>query len=150
SLGVVKTTLPGVLFNEVMPQLARQTGKLVLLRSFVAGTDDHLLGQAFNLSGRKVTIDKISGEPNVGSVVSKLLGSRNGLPGYIAVPGTTRPGPPPYNLFTGAWLGREHDPFPTGGKPRNDDFTAKVKEADEEDFHRQSVAAAAETGVARM
>src|SRR5215213_9557510 len=28
SLGVVKTTLPGVLFSEVMPHLARQTDRL--------------------------------------------------------------------------------------------------------------------------
>src|SRR5262245_33045202 len=146
SLGVVKTTLPGVLFNEVMPHLARRTGTLALLRSFVAGTDDHLLGQVHSLSGRKVTADKLFSEPNVGSVVSKLLGGRNGLPGYVAVPGTTRPGPPPHNLFTAAWLGREHDPFCTGGKPRNEDFTARVKEPAEEDFHRQSLTPSAEIG----
>jgi hypothetical protein len=150
SLGVVKTTLPGVLFSEVMPQLARQTGKMAVLRSFVAGTDDHFLGQVFALSGRKVTADKILSEPNVGSVVSKLLGSRNGLPGYVAVPGTTRPGPPPHNLFTAAWLGREHDPFPTGGKPRNEDFTAKVKEPSEEDFHRQCLTPAPDTTSDRL
>ena len=139
SLGAIRTTLPGIRFGEVMPCLARQTDKLAVLRSFVAGTDDHLLGQAFNLSGKRVSMTALHSEPNVGSVVSRLLGPRAGLPGYIAVPGTTRPGPPPYNMFGSAYLGREHDPFPTGGKPRNDDFTAKVKEASEEDFHRQSL-----------
>src|SRR5262249_50047507 len=93
---------------------------------------------------------KISGEPNVGSVVSKLLGGRDGLPGYVAIPGTTRPGPPPYNLFTAAWLGREHDPFCTGGKPRNEDFTAKVKEAPEEEVLRQTLTPAADSGRDRL
>lgn len=139
SLGAIPTTLPGVRFGEVMTQLARLTGKLAVLRSFVAGTDDHFLGQAFALSGRRVTPDRIIAEPNVGSVVSRLLGPRDGLPAYIAVPGTTRPGPPPVNMFTAAWLGREHDPFSTGGKPKHEDFTARVKEANEEDFHRQSL-----------
>jgi hypothetical protein len=139
SLGSIATTLPGVRFSEVMPCLAKQAHRLALLRTFVPATDDHFLAQAFALSGRRVTADRITAEPNLGAVVAKLYGPRNGLPGYIAVPGTTRPGPPPVNMFTGGWLGREYVPFPTGGQPRNEDFTAKVVEADEEDFHRQSL-----------
>src|SRR5262249_57717784 len=55
---------------------------------------------------------------------------------------TRRPGPPPKNLFTGGWLGRQYDPFATGGAPRNEDFTARVREAAEEDFHLQALQAA--------
>src|SRR5205823_1654958 len=66
-------------------------------------------------------------------------GPRGGFPGYVAVPGTTRPGPPPTNLFVGGWLGREYAPFGTGGAPRNEDFTAKVREASEEDFNLQAL-----------
>jgi hypothetical protein len=139
TLASIPTTLPGVRFSEVMPCLAKQAHRLALLRSFVPATDDHFLAQAFALSGRRVPADRITAEPNLGAVVAKLYGSRNGLPGYIAVPGTTRPGPPPVNMFTGGWLGREYAPFPTGGQPRNEDFTAKVPEPDEEDFHRQAL-----------
>jgi hypothetical protein len=150
TLGAIRTTLPGVLFCETMPYLARQMKHLAVLRNFVPATDDHFLAQAFALSGRRVTPDRITTEPNVGAVVAKLLGPRNGLPGYLAVPGTTRPGPPPVNLFTGGWLGREYDPFATGGRPRNDDFTAKVKEPAEEDFHRQSLTPPPDTGADRL
>jgi hypothetical protein len=150
SLGAIRTTLPGVLFNETLPRLARLTDRLAVLRNFVPGTDDHFLAQAFGLSGRRVTLDRITTEPNVGSVVAKLLGPRNGLPGYLAVPGTTRPGPPPVNLFTGGWLGREYDPFPTAGRPGNDDFTARVKEAAEEEFHRQALTPGADTDATRL
>ncbi len=150
TLGVIRTRLPGVQFCETMPCLAQRTDWLALVRNFVPATDDHLLAQAFGLSGRRVTPDRITTEPNVGSVVAKLLGPRNGLPGYVAVPGTTRPGPPPVNLFTGGWLGREYAPFPTGGQPRNPDFTAKVAEVAEEDFHRQSLEAAAGTTRQRL
>jgi hypothetical protein len=138
-LTAIATNLPGVRFCETMPHLAKQAHRLALLRNFVAATDDHFLGQAFALSGRRVTLDRITAEPNIGAVVSRLHGPRNGLPGYIAVPGTTRPGPPPVNMFTGGWLGREYAPFATGGQPRNEDFTAHVHEAPEEDFHRQSL-----------
>jgi hypothetical protein len=138
-LRAIATSTPGVRFCETMPHMARQAHRVTVLRSFVASTDDHLIAQAYGLSGRKVTAATIMAEPNVGAIVSKLRGGRNGLPGYIAVPGTTRPGPPPYNLFTGAWLGREYGPFCSGGQPRNDDFTAGVKEASEEDFNRQGL-----------
>jgi hypothetical protein len=72
-------------------------------------------------------------------VVSKLNGSRAGFPGYVAIPGTTRPGPPPKNLFVGGWLGQQYGPFPTGGKAKNEDFTAGVKEDAEDEFAKQGV-----------
>jgi hypothetical protein len=139
TLGTVATTLPGVHFCEVMPRLAAQTPHLAVLRSFSHDSNDHFLSQAFALSGRKVPMSRITAEPNIGSVVAHLHGPRGGLPGYIAVPGTTRPGPPPTNLFTGGWLGRQYDPFSTGGRPRNEDFTARVPEAPEEEFNQQAL-----------
>jgi hypothetical protein len=140
TLSTLGTTLPGVRFTEVMPCLARQARRLALVRSFAHGNNDHLLSQAWGLSGRKVTAQsEITQEPNVGAFVSKLLGPRAGFPGYVAVPGTTRPGPPPWNLFVGGWLGREYAPFPTAGAPRDEDFTAKVAEASEDEFNQQAL-----------
>src|SRR5262249_36877920 len=130
---------PGVRFCETMPCLAQQTQRFALIRSFASGNDDHFLSQAYALSGRRVNMTQITTEPNVGAIVAKVLGPRAGFPGYIAVPGTTRPGPPPTNLFAGGWLGREYSPFCTGGQPRNEDFTAHVKEAAEEQFNQQAV-----------
>src|SRR3954454_12097012 len=150
TLGAINTALVGVRFCETMPCLARAAKHLALVRSFGSGNDDHFLSQALALSGRPVTPAQITTEPNVGALVAHQLGPRAGLPGYVAVPGTTRPGPPPTNEFTGGWLGREYDPFCTGGRPKNDDFTAKVKEADEEDFHLQALAHHPSTGVSRL
>jgi hypothetical protein len=139
SLGSISTNLPGVRFSQTLPCLARQADQLALVRTYCSGNDDHFLSQAFALSGRRVTPKQITTEPNVGAVVAKLLGPRAGLPGYLAVPGTTRPGPPPTNEFTGGWLGQEYAPFATGGRPRNEDFTARVPEAAEDDFHLQAL-----------
>ena len=69
SLTTIQTTLPGVRFSEVMPQMARQTDKIALVRTFAAGTDDHFQAQARALSGRMVTLQQIDTEPNVGAVV---------------------------------------------------------------------------------
>lgn len=150
SLTSIQTALTGVRFGEVMTCLAKEAKKLAVLRSFSSGNDDHLQSQAMGLSGRLLTPAQIKTEPNVGSLLSYLLGSRAGLPGYIAVPGTTRPGPPPNNMFVGGWLGREYEPFCTGGKPRNEDFTAQVAEASEEEFNQQALSLAHDMSARRL
>lgn len=74
-----------------------------------------------------MTRQQLFTEPNIGAIVSSLYGTRRGLPGYIAVPGITRPGPPPHNLFAGGWLGAEYAPFSVGGQPEQPDFTVGEK-----------------------
>jgi hypothetical protein len=127
TLGTIATTLPGVRFTEVMPCLARQAHRLALLRSYSHDNNDHFQSQAYALSGRKVPMAQIQTEPNVGSVVSYLRGPRADLPGYITVPGITRPGPPPHNLFVAGWLGAAHSPFAVGGEPKEPDFTKDLQ-----------------------
>lgn len=126
-LGVIPTTLPGVQFCETMPRLARVAHELALVRSYSHDSDDHLLSQVYTLSGHKVAMSDLYTHPNIGSLVAHLHGPRGGLPGYIAVPGTTRPGPPPYNFFRGGWLGAHHAPFCVGGVPAEPDFTVAEK-----------------------
>lgn len=144
------TVLPGVRFSEVMPRMAQTARLCSVVRSFSHDSNDHFLSQAYVLSGRKVPMARIMSEPNIGSVVARLHGSRAGLPGYIAVPGTTRPGPPPHNLFTAGWLGGQYAPFATGGRARNEDFTARVSEGAEEDFVQQGLALPAGMDGARL
>jgi len=150
TLRSIPTTLPGVRFCESLPCLARKIQHLALVRSYSHDSNDHLLSQVYTLSGRKVTPAQLTTEPNIGAIVSKLHGPRNGFPGYIAVPGTTRPGPPPYNLFGGGWLGNQYAPFLTGGAPRNEDFTAKVREASEEEFNQQALQTPREVDQTRL
>lgn len=129
TLGAIDTSLPGVQFCETCPNLAKIADDLAVVRSFSHDSNDHLLSQVYTLSGRKVTRAQLFTEPNIGSFVSHLYGTRNGLPGYIAVPGITRPGPPPHNLFVGGWLGAQYAPFALGGQPAQPDFTVGEKEA---------------------
>lgn len=130
TLQAISTSLPGVQFAEPMPCLARIAHELCLVRSFSHDSNDHLLSQVYTLSGRKVTQAQLFTEPNIGAVVSHLHGPRHGLPGYIAVPGITRPGPPPHNLFVGGWLGNQYAPFCVGGQPDQPDFTAGEHSSD--------------------
>jgi hypothetical protein len=126
-LGTIETTVPGLQFCESCPDLAKVAHDLCVVRSFSHDSDDHLLSQVYTLSGRKVTLQQLFTEPNIGAMVQYLLGPRNGLPGYMAVPGITRPGPPPHNLFVGGWLGGQYAPFCVGGQPEQPDFTVGEK-----------------------
>jgi len=126
-LGSIPTTLPGVHFGETMTRLSRTAKDLAVVRSYSHDSNDHLLSQVYTLSGRKVDRNNLYTHPNIGGIVNHLHDPRNGLPGYIAVPGITRPGPPPYNFFVGGWLGPHHAPFCLGGVPKQPDFTASEK-----------------------
>src|SRR5487761_775824 len=130
TLSTIATRLPGVHFAESCPRLARVADKFCLVRSFSHDSNDHFLSQAYCLSGRKVSMQQITSEPNIGSIVAYLHGPRNQLPGYIAVPGVTRPGPPPVNEFVAGWLGGRYSPFCVGGEPAQPDFTVGEKSAD--------------------
>lgn len=134
TLGAIRTSLPGVYFNESCPDLARIADDLCVVRSFSHDSNDHLMSQVYTLSGRKVTPAELFKHPNIGSIVQHLLGSRGGMPGYIAVPGITRPGPPPHNLFVGGWLGGHTAPFCVGGQPEQPDFTVGEKALDPSPF----------------
>lgn len=127
TLDTIPTKLPGVRFCETVPRLASLADELAILRSYSHDSDDHLLSQVFTLSGRKVTQQQLFSEPNMGSIVWHLHGPRNSLPGYIAVPGITRPGPPPHNLFVGGWLGSHLAPYALGGLPEQPDFAVGEK-----------------------
>jgi hypothetical protein len=112
----IATRVPGLTFNETLPCLAGVADRLAVVRSFTSESDDHFLSQAYALSGRKVTANQITSEPNLGALVSRLHGPRNGLPAYLAVPGALRPDAG-RNLFVGGWLGQPHAPFAVGRPP---------------------------------
>jgi len=154
-LGSIQTTLPGVHFGETMTRLSRIANDLAVVRSYSHDSNDHLLIQVYTLSGRKVDRNNLYTHPNIGGLVSHLHGPRNGLPGYIAVPGITRPGPPPYNFFKGGWLGPHYAPFCLGGVPKQPDFTATDKLDDpparvDENLQPQSLTPPSELPLARL
>ena len=121
----IETNVPGVRFADTMPHMTRHMDKLALVRTYAAGTNDHFEGQCYMLSGKNVLPNGILSEPNFGCFVSHQLGATGGLPGYIAVPGSTRPGEPYTNEFVASYLGERYAPFCTMGEPRNPDFQVR-------------------------
>ncbi|RMG38446.1 MAG: DUF1501 domain-containing protein [Planctomycetota bacterium] len=139
TLEAIATRLPGIRFGEPMREMAAVADKLALIRTFSHDSNDHLLSQVYTLSGRKVNRSQLFSEPNIGAIVAHQLGPRNGLPGYIAVPGITRPGPPPHNLFVGGWLGQRYAPFCVGGQPEQPDFTVGKKDPNPSPFAEEDL-----------
>lgn len=151
-LGGIDTRLPGVQFGECMPHMAAVADKIAVLRSYSHGSNDHLTSQAYTLSGRQVKRNELFSEPNLGSLVSRILGPRAGLPGYIAVPGVTRPAD--LNLFVGGWLGQQYAPFCIGGREVTDYRTFEKSEnpspVADEDLTPKELALPDEISLARL
>ena len=143
-------------FAEPMPQLARMADDLCLVRSFSHDSNDHLLSQVYTLSGRKVTkgstLHRAKYRVDRGASVRP---AERDCRGYIAVPGITRPGPPPHNLFVGGWLGNQYAPFCVGGQPEQPDFTVGEKSENpspvcDEDLDPQELSPPAEMTIGRL
>src|SRR5271163_5102016 len=83
TFGVVKTNT-GEIFSENFTRLAKVADKITVVRSVVGKIPDHSIATYQIFTGYTPTT--VLDYPQMGAVVSHLLGTRNGLPPYVAVP----------------------------------------------------------------
>jgi hypothetical protein len=83
AFGVAKTNT-GEVFSDNLSRLAKIADKLTVVRSVVGKIPDHGLATYHLFTGYTPTT--VIDYPQMGSVVSHLLGGRKGLPPYVAVP----------------------------------------------------------------
>lgn len=122
-LGVVRTTVPGMVFSEGMPQLAKLAHHLTVIRSMTSPLGEHNFGTHYLMTGYKPT--PALEYPAYGSIVSHLRNTDHVLPGHIAVP-TFRVGG---SDFRGnGYLPPDSAPFSVGGDPAKPGF--KVRDLD--------------------
>ena len=101
--GTVRTTLPGVHISEHLPQLARRTGDLAIVRSLTYREGNHararyLMHTGFVPAGG-------ARHPGLGAHVDAAQAPGSPLPGNVAIGG---PG------HEAGFLGSQHDPFVVG------------------------------------
>lgn len=108
-LGVVKTKLPGIVLSECMPEIAKVADKMTIIRSLVGKEADHGRAMYAMLTGHRMSPALI--HPSIGSVVNHHYGSRNNLPGYIAIPSQADT-----SAGTG-YLSPKYGAFSVGGDP---------------------------------
>ncbi len=127
--GAIPTSLPGVHFSELLPEQARRTDRMAIVRSVNHGTGDHTKGNHWMLTGYEgpafnAPDNEVQRRPSMGSAVARLLGPGDrGLPPYVAVPhlrgGTD-------NLFHyAAYLGGYANPFIVESDPNDAGFRVK-------------------------
>lgn len=125
----IETAVPGMLFGELMPQLARVADDVAILRGVNHGSGDHTKGNHWLLTGHEgpafnAPDNKVQRRPSLGSAVSRTLGQRvPGMPAYAAVPhlrgGTD-------NLFHyAAYLGGGSNPFIVNSDPNESSYRVR-------------------------
>jgi hypothetical protein len=110
----IDTNVPGIRFTELLPKTSKLVDKLAVVRAFhhkKAGADAHPNGTQYALSG--VHPSNPIECPDIGSVVSKIVGTRNtALPPYVMVPGNHEQAK---ETRTG-YLSQGYGVFKTGGR----------------------------------
>jgi len=118
----IATNVTGVQIGEAFPKLARNMDKLTIIRSLVGNQADHDAIQVFNGHHPKKPTPA-GGWPQLGSVVSKTLGSSDGAtPPFVSLCYPITHGP--YNEPGPGFLGTAHAAFRPVG-PTRDDMTLR-------------------------
>ena len=113
-LGSIDTTIPGIRFSEVLPQLAQTAKKMVICRSMTHGEAAHERGTHNMFTGYRPS--PALHYPSMGSVVAHEFGPRNNLPPYVFVPNLPNP-------FAGTgYLSSSYAGFSLGADPTRGDF----------------------------
>jgi len=125
----ISTDVPGVQICEHFPRMARMMDKVALIRSLHYSTGaSHENGQRWMMTGHD--FDASNKQPHMGSIISRLYGSKGDLPASIVLPtgigntGTTTP-----HGQESAYLGSAHQPFILGSDPARSDFKVADLEA---------------------
>jgi hypothetical protein len=116
-LGVIKTKLDGVFFNELLKNTANVADKITVCRSMTHGEAAHERGTHNMFTGYRPSPALVF--PSMGSVVSHEFGPRNNLPPYVCVPSQ------PTNFAGSGYLSSAYAPFSLGADPANGNFNVQ-------------------------
>jgi len=113
----IATQVPGIEISEKLPQLARLTDRLAVVRSVNHHLSAHNTGAAYALSGHSPGTDKdispkVTNHPSMGSIVKKILPAPANMPSSVLTPRLLFDMGFPTPSAGGGWLGRTYDPFP--------------------------------------
>ncbi|MEZ6142424.1 MAG: DUF1501 domain-containing protein [Zavarzinella sp.] len=113
-MGVIKTKLDGVFFNEMMKKTSQIADKITVCRSMTHGEAAHERGTHNMFTGYRPS--PALQFPSMGTVVSHEFGPKNNLPPYVCVPSVP-------NTYAGSgYLSSKFAPFALGSDPASEGF----------------------------
>ena len=123
----IDTSVPGIQFSELLPQVARQADKLAIIRSLTHSDNGHvgaivrtLLGQ---LPPRQGDYYVGRGDhPGLGGILHQRFGGCGTLPAWLVLPRYFGTYSPPYKGQSGGFLGPAFDPV-LFDKPRRNSLS---------------------------
>ncbi|MDW8223483.1 MAG: DUF1501 domain-containing protein [Gemmatales bacterium] len=115
----IPTTISGVYFTELFPQLAQRARRLAIVRSLHTRSNDHGVAGTTGLTGSMSGSVNLGGQvaegnlrPALGAVVARATGRSAGrLPPYLIIGGRLHQGKKPVVGEGGGTLGQRYDPF---------------------------------------
>jgi hypothetical protein len=118
----IATTVPGVRVVEHLPEVARRMRRLTLIRSLHhESAPIHETGLQLIGTGRLCRPG--ADHPHIGSIAARKLGSSEGLPPFVILPGKLGPtGVSISNGQSAGPLGASFEPFVLGADPSSTDF----------------------------
>jgi hypothetical protein len=112
----IKTKIPGIEICELLPNTAKVTDKIAIVRSITSPLGEHGLANHYLLTGYKPS--PVLQYPSLGSVVSEVRGGRHTLPPYTAIPDAG-------SSMGAGFLGAARQPFAVGSDPAKPDFRVR-------------------------
>ena len=131
--GVIDTSVSGIRVSDQLPLLARQAEHYALIRSVHHGNPSHAPAEHQMLTGwmgtRNGTARAVIETPSLGSIVSRLRGSRHPpMPAYVAIPWSFHHAYGGSPFGAAAHLGPPYEPFESGHLPQTADGRYEVPE----------------------
>jgi len=118
----IQTNVNGVQICEHFPLMSKMMDRVALIRSLHHKTGaTHENGQRWMMTGHDFNADSM--KPHIGSVISRVLGSRGDLPANVILPGPIgNTGAGNLHGQTAANVGSAHEPFFLNADPARPDF----------------------------
>ncbi|MFO1000985.1 MAG: DUF1501 domain-containing protein [Planctomycetaceae bacterium] len=111
----IATSVPGISICELLPETAKRTQQLSIIRSMTSPLGEHGIANHYLLTGYKPTPSLLY--PGFGSVVSHVRANSTTLPAHIAIPESRAGG--------SGFLGEAFAPFETKGDPSSPGFRVR-------------------------